>query len=650
MSAAVLGEAIPAADADGRAAASSRLLTAQLGRIRTRLLAAAGRGDETDVAAADDAAEQALAEAGTDSSLQVLRTVFALTDFEVDVVLLAAAYELDARVAQLCADAGDQRRPYPTFALALALLPEPHWSALTPGAPLRAWRLVEAGHAPLTTAPLQLDERVLHALLGVDQLDRRLEPYAVPVVTTHQIPPSQRALALDVAAAWTSGAASDVRIVGVDEADRRAVVAVAAAATGRGLHVVRAADLPTGIDERDALVRLWQREQALAGRALLVEVGDDAGEHLAASLLARLSGPVAVSARERAAGGSATWVVEVGTPTGDERLALWRDQLTRAATPADDDAIANVCAQFDLPASGVGAVTARVAGAPLNRDRLWRAAREHSRPQLAALAQRIDVRAGWGDLVLPAAQLAALRDIVVHVRRRPTVHDAWGFAAAGSRGLGITALFAGPSGTGKTLAAEVLARELDLDLYRIDLSAVVSKYIGETEKNLRRVFDAAEGGGAVLLFDEADALFGKRSEVRDSHDRYANIEVSYLLQRMETYRGLALLTTNLRAALDDAFSRRLRFVVQFPFPDFALRRALWAQAFPPGVPRDDLDVDELARLSVTGGSIANIALSAAFGAAERGDRVRREDLLRAAQTEYAKLDRPLTDSESGGLR
>jgi hypothetical protein len=648
VSAAVLGEA--AAAADDRADASSRLLTAQLGRVRARLLAAAGHGDETDVAAADDAAEQAAAQAGTDSSLHVLRTVFALTDFEVDVVLLAAAYELDARVAQLCADAGDPRRPYPTFALALALLPHPHWSALTPGAPLRTWRLVETGSGPLTTAPVQLDERVLHALLGIEQLDRRLEPYAVPVVTTHEIPPSHRALALDVAAAWTSGAASIVRVSGVDEADRRAVVAVAAAATGRGLHVVRAADLPAGIDERDALVRLWQREQALAGRALLVEVGDHAEEHLAASLLTRLSGPVAVSARDRTAGGPATWAVEVDTPTHDERLALWRDQLAAATTPADHDMVADVCAQFDLPASGVGAVTARVAGAPLDRARLWQAAREHSRPQLAGLAQRIDVRASWGDLVLPAAHLAALRDIVVHVRRRPTVHDAWGFALAGSRGLGITALFAGPSGTGKTLAAEVLAHELDLDLYRIDLSAVVSKYIGETEKNLRRVFDAAEGGGAVLLFDEADALFGKRSEVRDSHDRYANIEVSYLLQRMETYRGLAILTTNLRGSLDDAFSRRLRFVVQFPFPDVAQRRALWAQAFPPGVPREDLDVDELARLSVTGGNIANIALSAAFGAAERGDRVRRADLLRAAQAEYAKLDRPLTDSESGGLR
>jgi SpoVK/Ycf46/Vps4 family AAA+-type ATPase len=196
----------------------------------------------------------------------------------------------------------------------------------------------------------------------------------------------------------------------------------------------------------------------------------------------------------------------------------------------------------------------------------------------------------------------------------------------------------------------VVAKALRLDLYRIDLSRVVSKYIGETEKNLCRVFDAAEGGGAVLLFDEADALFGKRTEVRDSHDRYANIEVSYLLARMESYRGLAILTTNMRTAIDDAFMRRLRFVVAFPFPDAAMRRQMWERVFPPGVPLDELPIEALSRLSVTGGMIANIALGAAFQAADRGGRVCAADLVRAAQREYAKLDRPLTDAEIGGLR
>src|SRR5256885_3026585 len=181
--------------------------------------------------------------------------------------------------------------------------------------------------------------------------------------------------------------------------------------------------------------------------------------------------------------------------------------------------------------------------------------------------------------------------MAIHVRHRTTVYETWGFAAKSSRGLGISALFAGPSGTGKTLAAEIMANELRLDLYRIDLSQIVSKYIGETEKNLRRVFDAAETAGAVLLFDEADALFGKRSEVKDSHDRYANIEVSYLLQRMEAYRGLAVLTTNLKGAVDNAFMRRLRFIVQFPFPDALHRAEIWKRIFPRQTPTQDLNVD-----------------------------------------------------------
>jgi SpoVK/Ycf46/Vps4 family AAA+-type ATPase len=214
--------------------------------------------------------------------------------------------------------------------------------------------------------------------------------------------------------------------------------------------------------------------------------------------------------------------------------------------------------------------------------------------------------------------------------------------------LGISALFAGASGTGKTMAADVLARELRLDLYRIDLSSVVSKYIGETEKNLRRVFDAAEAGGAILLFDEADALFGKRSDVKDSHDRYANMEVSYLLQRMEAYRGLAILTTNLKDALDTAFLRRIRFIVRFPFPDATQRAEIWQRIFPSQTPTEDLDVKKLAKLNVAGGNIRNIALNAAFFAADAGEPVGMKHLLQAAQSEYVKLERPLTDTEVKG--
>jgi SpoVK/Ycf46/Vps4 family AAA+-type ATPase len=264
------------------------------------------------------------------------------------------------------------------------------------------------------------------------------------------------------------------------------------------------------------------------------------------------------------------------------------------------------------------------------------------------LAQRLETVAGWNDLVLPEPQRATLQTIAAQVRMRHRVYEEWGFAARGERGLGLSALFVGESGTGKTMAAEVLARELRLDLYRIDLSSVVSKYIGETEKNLRRVFDAAEGSGAVLLFDEADALFGKRSEVRDSHDRYANIEVSYLLQRMEAYRGLAILTTNVKQAIDPAFLRRIRFIVRFPFPDAGQRAAIWRAIFPARTPRERLDYERLAQLTVPGGHIRNIALAGAFLAAHAEAPVSMAHLAQAARGEYAKLERSLTEAETRG--
>jgi len=241
-----------------------------------------------------------------------------------------------------------------------------------------------------------------------------------------------------------------------------------------------------------------------------------------------------------------------------------------------------------------------------------------------------------------------LQELVAQQRQQAQVYYRWGMGG-GSRGLGLTALFAGQSGTGKTLAAEVVAAALRLDLYHIDLSQIVSKYIGETEKNLRRVFDAAEQGGAVLLFDEADALFGKRSEIKDSHDRYANIEVSYLLQRMEAYQGISILTTNLKSALDSAFLRRLRFIIQFPFPDAQQRAELWRRAFPKAVPVDDLSIDKLARLSITGGQIRNISLGAAFLAADAGQPVSMRHILQAVRSEYQKTERPLTEAEFGGF-
>ena len=278
----------------------------------------------------------------------------------------------------------------------------------------------------------------------------------------------------------------------------------------------------------------------------------------------------------------------------------------------------------------------------------WQAGLAEARIALDQLGRRVEPSAGWDDLVVPEQQRLTLAEVTAHVRQRATVYQDWGFEAVLRRGLGVTALFAGGSGTGKTLAAEVIARDLGLDLFVIDLSQVVSKYIGETEKNLRQVFDAAERGGAVLLFDEADALFGKRTEVRDSHDRYANIEVSYLLMRMEAYRGLAILTTNMKNALDPAFMRRIRFVVDFPFPGAAEREQIWHRLIPSRVPVRDLDFGRLAQLTVAGGTIRNIALSAAFLAADEDTPLQMRHLLAASRTEYLKLERSLPAGEVAG--
>ncbi|MBK5189303.1 MAG: ATP-binding protein, partial [Gemmatimonadaceae bacterium] len=283
-------------------------------------------------------------------------------------------------------------------------------------------------------------------------------------------------------------------------------------------------------------------------------------------------------------------------------------------------------------------------------DEDWLAgARAQGGEELAALATRIRPAAAWGDIVLPADSMAQLRELRDRVVQRNTVMGTWGFDRRLSRGRGINALFSGPSGTGKTMAAEIIAAELGLDLFRIELAGIVSKYIGETEKNLDRIFSAAERANGILLFDEADALFGKRSEVHDSHDRYANLEISYLLQKMEQFDGIAILATNLRGNLDEAFIRRLAFTVHFPVPDAESRQRIWSSIWPSEAPLDaDLDFEFLARqFALSGGNIKNIALGAAFFAAQRGDSIGMRDLMRASVREYQKLGKTLTRAELG---
>ncbi|HEX7112526.1 MAG TPA: ATP-binding protein, partial [Mizugakiibacter sp.] len=503
------------------------------------------------------------------SALELLSLRLGLSAFERDALLLCAAMELDTRLPELCARAQrDPGKPYPTFALALALFDAPSWDALTPERPLRYWRLLEIsqpGALPLVSAALRADERIVAYLKGLNYLDDRLLPLLAPLPPPLPLPPSQRALADALArslrATSQQGTLPLVQLLGGDGSGKQMLAQTVAAALGVQLYRLAAEQIPAAA-EQETLIRLWQRESRLLPLGLYLDVGElERGDaHAAATrrFLVRLGGLAFVDAREPWIDGNVPALsVDVAKPTVDEQRTLWQSALGEAAARHPQ----RLAGHFDFGVAKIRQVAeaalAEAENAPAALgDALWRHALARARPALDQLAQRIEPKAGWDDLQLPASEKALLRQIADHVALRTAVYDDWGFRARMNRGLGISALFAGESGTGKTMAAEVLARALGLLLYRIDLSAVVSKYIGETEKNLRRLFDAAEDGGAILLFDEADALFGRRSEVKDSHDRYANIEVNYLLQRMESYRGLAILATNMKSALDAAFLRR----------------------------------------------------------------------------------------------
>lgn len=649
---------------------------AEIRRVLARVDAHAARATGRGTAEAGTASESDEGSHGRDAAvdhvpdpaapvtapLDALVTCFGLTAFERDLVLLTAAYELDPTTAARCAAAsGDPERAYPTFSLALAALAEPHWSALTPVAPLRRWRIVELDdESRLTLSRLRLDERILHFLLGSPYLDARLHGQLRRTPVPGELPPSYDLAASRVAAGWTTAARPDapllVEVVGGDLPSRAEIAAAAAARSGLGLYAMSAEDIPTDAAERDRLARLWQREAILLPAALLVEVGELDRDQRAATdaFLTGAAVPVVVSSSDpRQSDRPHGERVTVPSLDDEEQLGLWVGAF-RDVVDIGESELRSLIAQFQLPPHVVRSAAAAVRRDLPGEDELdaaglaWRAGLNEARIGMDELGRRIEPEAGWDDLVLHERQTSVLREIVAHVRQRATVHQEWGFAATLRRGLGVTALFAGGSGTGKTLAAEVMAKELGLDLFIIDLSQVVSKYIGETEKNLRKVFDAAERGGALLLFDEADALFGKRSEVKDSHDRYANLEVSYLLMRMEAYRGLAILTTNMKKALDTAFMRRIRFVVDFPFPAEHERAEIWRRVLPPQTPTKGIDPELLAQLTVAGGSIRNIALSGAFLAAEEGDRLQMRHMLAAARTEYAKLERPLTPTEVRG--
>jgi hypothetical protein len=612
------------------------------------------------------AAELEAAEAVTPPPAMVMLShSFGLSRFEQDILLLCVAMELDTRIASLCADAqGNAQRSYPTFALAMTLFDDPAWSALSPEGPLRHWRLIEInqpGAQPLTTSALRADERIVNFLKGLNYLDDRLATLLLPMtplegIASHGLPPSQRRIvdAILRSLHQPRRAAPVIQLVGPDAASKHLIAQHVVAALGLRLYRLPAEMIPAQGGDLETLARLAERETALWPLAIYLEAHEADGETKSDAsappinrFLARNDGLIFLDVRDpRRELSREAITVDVARPTPAEQALAWAGALG----PDSDQVAASLASQFNLSLATIGQVASSAAVEPdedpgRRQIHLWDECLAATRPGLERLAERIEPKASWDDIVLPDVEMKLLAQIAAQVRNRGRVYEAGGFAASRSRGLSINALFTGESGTGKTMAAEVLANELRLGLYRIDLSAVVNKYIGETEKNLRRLFDAAEDGGAILFFDEADALFGKRSEVKDSHDRYANIETNYLLQRLESFSGLAIMATNMKGALDTAFLRRIRFILEFRAHSQAERAAIWRKIFPPETETRDLDYERLAKLTLNGGGINNVAINAAFLAAQAGTPVTMPLVLEAARTEFLKLKRPLSEAD-----
>ncbi len=573
---------------------------------------------------------------------------FGLTLFERDILTFAIAVEINADIAALSAQvSGASRATFASFGVAFNVFENPNWQAVSPARPLRRLRLVELTLPErLLVSEIRVDERILHALFGSGTLDSRLRPYLKQLPEQPRPSKSLAGSVRKISAFFRKQDHRAMVISGRHTSDIR--LAVKAMSSCQEMWRLNPADLPAAAPERETFARLWEREAKLNGAVLLIEAeGESEREHID-HILEGQPGPVIVAGQEPPKPQAALHNLEIPAPSRAEQSRLWRRTLGYQGRRMVSE-IDSLTQTFDLGEAEIAAL-----GEQIRDNRrfsvadLWHACRSSARPRLGNLAQRIDTLATWDDLILPEEAHSTLKVLVAQIRQRHRVYQDWGFAAKSNRGLGTTALFAGPSGTGKTMAAEVIAEHLELDLYRIDLSAVVSKYIGETEKNLRALFDAAEGTGAVLLFDEADALFGKRSEVSDAHDRYANIEVSYLLQRMEAYAGLAILTTNMRSALDDAFLRRIRFAVTFPFPNNSARLQIWKGVFPPDTQLSELAWEKLARLEVSAGHIRNIALNAAFLAADNCEPIAMEHLLQSTIIECANIEKPVTPTEIAG--
>ena len=610
------------------------------------------RDRRIDVEAAADAAEAA----GARLRLRQLAERFELDDLDVELLLTALAPDVDDRFERYYGYLNDdvtRRRVSVGLALGLAgvlIADRGGRDRLDQRGPLRAGGLVELEELdrPFLTRPLRVPDRVTTHLLGSDQPDPAVAYALVDVAPTGEPPDERLVQALRQRDAF-------VYVHDATHGATEPIVDAAGAADVPAL-VVDLERVGSAI-EADALATGGVREARLRG-GVLVAGPIDAVTSPDAGFLHRLTSQPVPLVLTGQCGWDPAWarrpplVLEPPRLSGPARARLW----TNALAGEDNDGFdpAEITAHYRLGAGQIrraaaaAALTARVSGRAVRADDVRLGARQQNAARLERLARRIEPAVSWDDLVLPPTVTDGLRSLAQRARHREVVLGEWGMRPGGGRGVGITALFAGDPGTGKTMSAEVVAHELGLDLYVVNLATVVDKYIGETEKNLDRIFAESDGVNGVLLFDEADALFGQRSEVRDSHDRYANIEVAYLLQRMETFDGLAVLATNLRSNVDAAFTRRLDVVVDFPMPDRALRRSLWGHCLGPLALAGDLDLDFCAEaFDLSGGDIRAIAVTIGYRVAAGSRDVTMTDVIAAVGEEYRKLGRLCLEAEFG---
>ncbi|WGV28011.1 AAA family ATPase [Halotia branconii] len=622
--------------------------------------------------------------------LSALARSFQLTTIDIDILLICLAPELDLRYESLYAYLhGDVTKKRPSIDLVLNLLCPSLEQKLvtrqrfTPSHPLLKHHLLNVFDDPSQHQPpqlgkfLKLDDRIVNYLLNIDEIDSRINTY-----TKYKLPQAKlEDLLLPIEIKQRFQLLTQEKYIltegcifyfqGSYGVGKQATAEALCQQLGMGLLIVDGDRLLNSENVAfDIAINLVCREAYLQQAALYWKgfdslLEDDKQARLLsfikqledANLLTFLAGEV-------------TWEpvdalqdipflrIEFSHPTNTERVQLWQKSLRDNTDFGSEADLKILASKFRFSGGQIADATATARNIAHWRDPkqqhltmadIYAGCRLQSNRKLSNLATKINPYYKWDDIILPPDQMQMLREICNSVKYRTLIYEEWGFDNKLAMGKGVNVFFAGLPGTGKTMSANIIAGELGLDLYKIDLSSVVSKYIGETEKNLSRIFNEAQTSNAILFFDEADALFGKRSEVRDSHDRYANVEVSYLLQRMEEYQGVVILATNLRKNMDDAFVRRMHFSLEFPFPNKKERRRIWEQIFPKSTPKNpDVDLDFMAqRFEIAGGNIRNIALGAAFLAADDGMAISMNHLIWATRREYQKMGKILTEGEFG---